>query len=66
MNKLTVKESRELSLKKAQKWLDVTGKILPPRNKIAVVDDSCMELLWAWADEMNIEEERLPRNLLAN
>jgi Leucine-rich repeat (LRR) protein len=63
MNKLTVKESSELSLKKARSLLDVTRKILTPRN-VAVDDDSWMERLWTWADEYNIDEKRLPRDKL--
>jgi Leucine-rich repeat (LRR) protein len=62
MNKLTVKKSSELSLKKTKNLLDVTRKILTTRNNIAVVDDSWMERLWAWADENNIDEMELPRD----
>ena len=36
MNKLTVKKSKELSLKKTKNLLDVTRKILTQQNKIAV------------------------------
>jgi hypothetical protein len=55
MNKLTVKKSSKLSLKKTKNLLDVTRKILTPRNNIAVVDDSWMERLWEWADENDIK-----------
>jgi Leucine-rich repeat (LRR) protein len=37
-------------------------KILTPPNTIAVVDNSWMERLWAWADENNIDEKELPRD----
>jgi Leucine-rich repeat (LRR) protein len=64
MNKLTVKKTSELSLKKTKNLLDVTRKILTPRNNIAVVDDSWMERLWAWADENDINKNKLPRDKL--
>jgi Leucine-rich repeat (LRR) protein len=62
MNKLTVIKPSELSLKKTKNLLDVTRKVLTPRNNIAVVDDSWMERLLAWADENDINEKDLPRD----
>ncbi len=62
MNKLIVKKSSELSLKKTKNLLDVTRKILTPRNNIAVVDDSWMERLWAWVDEHFIDDLFPPRD----
>jgi hypothetical protein len=37
---------------------------MTPRNNIAVVDDSWMERLWAWADDRGIYEWTLPRDKL--
>jgi Leucine-rich repeat (LRR) protein len=55
-------KSSEIPLKKLKISLDVTRKILTPRANIAVVDDSWMERLLAWADENDINEKDLPRD----
>jgi len=57
-----VNKSGKVALKKTKNSLNVTRKTLTPRNNIAVVDDSCVERLWAWADEHKIKEKDLPRD----
>jgi hypothetical protein len=60
---LVVKQSSEIALEKTKTLIDITRRILTHRNTLEVIDKNWMYKLWAWADENNIDNKKIPREI---
>jgi Leucine-rich repeat (LRR) protein len=58
----TIRENSAITLSKTKDLMSITNKILAKKGELALTDDSWMQRLWDWADENNINEEKIPRN----
>ena len=61
-NLLTIKQSTEVALSRANTLMDVADKILTKQSTDLAVDESWMERLWQWADDNYIDDATLPRD----
>lgn len=57
-----IRQNADAILSKTKNLMGIGNKILAKKSELSQSDDSWMERLWAWADENEISNEKLPRN----